>query len=203
MRPMVVPSTTTDALETRCRTARIGAASSLMRGTSCADNPVVEAAQSPWPALGALLVRDGAITPAQLEAALEEKRREPAKRIGEILVAQGVATRTQIARVLAEQHELPFVELNAMMIESEQDMTGGGMSGIQVASKTGTAEHGVDSKNTPPHGWYVAFAPADDPKVAVAVLVENGGDKGLAATGATIAAPIGHEVIAAALGTGS
>jgi len=94
-------------------------------------------------------------------------------------------------------------ELRAMMIESEQDMTGGGMSGIQVASKTGTAEHGVDSKNTPPHGWYVAFAPADDPKVAVAVLVENGGDKGLAATGATIAAPIGHEVIAAALGTGS
>ena len=82
----------------------------------------MEAAQSPWPALGALLVRDGAITPAQLETALEEKRRDPARRIGEILVAQGVATRTQIARVLAEQHELPFVELNAMMIESEAAM---------------------------------------------------------------------------------
>ncbi len=49
----------------------------------------------------------------------------------------------------------------------------------------------------------MAFAPADNPQVAVAVLVENGGDKGLQATGATVAAPIGHEVIAAALGGGS
>ena len=94
-------------------------------------------------------------------------------------------------------------QLRGMMIQSEKDMTGGGMSGLVVASKTGTAEHGVDSKNTPPHTWYVAFAPADNPQVAVAVLVENGGDKGLAATGATVAAPIGHEVIAAAVKGGS
>jgi peptidoglycan glycosyltransferase len=94
-------------------------------------------------------------------------------------------------------------QLRAMMIESEKDMTGGGMTGLVVASKTGTAEHGTDSKNTPPHAWYVAFAPADNPQVAVAVLVENGGDKGLAATGATVAAPIGHEVIAAAVKGGS
>ncbi|MFN8222542.1 MAG: ATPase, T2SS/T4P/T4SS family [Gaiellales bacterium] len=82
----------------------------------------MEAAHTPWPALGALLVRDGAITPAQLEAALAAKRESPSRRIGEILVDQGVATRTQIARVLAEQHELPFVELNATMIESEAAM---------------------------------------------------------------------------------
>ena len=82
----------------------------------------MEAAQSPWPALGTLLVRDGAITAAQLETALEEKRADPARRIGEILVSQGAASRTQIARVLAEQHELPFVELNATMIESEAAM---------------------------------------------------------------------------------
>lgn len=82
----------------------------------------MEAAQSPWPALGALLVRDGAITPAQLEVALEEKRASPTKRIGEILVAQGATTRTHIARVLAEQHELPFIELNSTMIESEAAM---------------------------------------------------------------------------------
>ncbi len=80
---------------------------------------VVEAAPSPWPVLGVLLVRDGAITPAQLTAALETKREIPAKRIGEILVEQGAATRSQIARVLAEQHELPFLELTAIMIEPE------------------------------------------------------------------------------------
>ena len=80
---------------------------------------VVEAAQSPWPVLGVLLVRDGAITPAQLDAALAAKRETPKKRIGEILVEQGAATRSQIARVLAEQHELPFLELTALMIEPE------------------------------------------------------------------------------------
>ena len=47
---------------------------------------------------------------------------------------------------------------------------------MQIAAKTGTAEHGDDPKTTPPHVWYVAFAPAEDPQVAVAVLVEDGGD---------------------------
>ena len=42
---------------------------------------------------------------------------------------------------------------------------------ISVAGKTGTAENsgGAD------HAWFVAFAPADDPKIAVAVLLENAG----------------------------
>ncbi len=82
----------------------------------------MEAARNPWPALGALLVRDGAITPAQLEEALEEKRRTPERRLGEILVEQGFATRTAIARVLAEQHELEFVELDFPSIEHEAAM---------------------------------------------------------------------------------
>jgi type IV pilus assembly protein PilB len=77
----------------------------------------VEAARNPWPALGTLLVRDGAITSEQLEIALEEKRRAPAKRLGEILVEQGFTTRRAVARVLAEQHELEFVELTAADIE--------------------------------------------------------------------------------------
>ncbi len=49
-----------------------------------------------------------------------------------------------------------------------------------------------------PHVWYVAFAPAEDPQVAVAVLVESGGDRSnLAATGGAVAAPIGRAVIGA------
>jgi peptidoglycan glycosyltransferase len=91
-------------------------------------------------------------------------------------------------------------QIRDMMIESEKSTAGSGrIAGLTIASKTGTAEHGTDPKTTPPHAWYVAFAPADDPKIAVAVLVTNGGDKGLAATGATVAAPIGRAVIAAAL----
>lgn len=95
-------------------------------------------------------------------------------------------------------------QLRDMMIASEEAMPGGqSVPGVTIASKTGTAEHGTDPKNTPPHTWYVAFAPADNPQVAVAVLVEDGGDRGLDATGSTVAAPIGHEVIAAALAGGA
>lgn len=94
--------------------------------------------------------------------------------------------------------------LTAMMVGSENRTQGGGkITGVQIASKTGTAEHGVDPKTTPPHNWYVAFAPAEDPRVAVAVLVENGGDRSLEATGGSRAAPIGRAVIASALGGGS
>ncbi len=91
-------------------------------------------------------------------------------------------------------------EIRDMMIASEQVTPGGGkLPGVTVASKTGTAEHGTKPKETPPHAWYVAFAPAKEPRVAVAVLVTNGGDRGLDATGATVAGPIGRAVLAAAL----
>jgi penicillin-binding protein A len=94
--------------------------------------------------------------------------------------------------------------ITQMMVGSERLTTGhGSVSGVTIASKTGTAEHGIDPKATPPHTWYSAFAPADHPRVAVSVLVENGGHLGDAATGASVAAPIGRDVIAAALGGGS
>jgi penicillin-binding protein A len=68
--------------------------------------------------------------------------------------------------------------------------TSAAISGVQVAGKTGTAEV-ADGES---HAWFAAFAPADDPRVVVAVLVENAG------TGGSIAAPVAREVIAAALG---
>jgi penicillin-binding protein A len=90
-------------------------------------------------------------------------------------------------------------KLTELMIGAEKDaQQKGAIPGVQIASKTGTAEHGSDPRNTPPHAWYIAFAPAQTPKVAVAVLVENGADR-LSATGGALAAPIGRAVIEAAL----
>ncbi|BAX90189.1 penicillin-binding protein [Mycobacterium shigaense] len=90
-------------------------------------------------------------------------------------------------------------KLTELMIGAEKDaQQKGAIPGVQIASKTGTAEHGTDPRNTPPHAWYIAFAPAQSPKVAVAVLVENGADR-LSATGGALAAPIGRAVIEAAL----
>jgi type IV pilus assembly protein PilB len=78
----------------------------------------MEAAHHPWPALGALLVRDGLVTEADLEAALVQQR-GTGKRLGEVLVERGMVTRTQVARVLAEQHELPFIELAESEVQVE------------------------------------------------------------------------------------
>jgi len=87
-------------------------------------------------------------------------------------------------------------KIRDMMIASEDRTRGAGKDpALKIASKTGTAEHGADPKANPPHGWYVAFAPADAPKVAVAVIVEEGGDRGLEATGGRLAAPIARAVI--------
>jgi peptidoglycan glycosyltransferase len=89
------------------------------------------------------------------------------------------------------------------MIGAEQvTQQKGAIPGVQIASKTGTAEHGTDPRNTPPHAWYIAFAPVQAPKVAIAVVVENGGNR-LSATGGAVAAPIARAVIAAALREGT
>lgn len=68
-----------------------------------------------------------------------------------------------------------------------------GGNSAHIVSKTGTAEHGATRGEYAPHVWYIAFAPDSD--VAVAVVVENGGGHGQGATGASVAAPIGREVI--------
>ena len=87
----------------------------------------------------------------------------------------------------------------AVMMQSVVDSgtgTAAQISGVSVAGKTGTSQTGQD---TAPHTWFVAFAPAENPVVAVAVIVENGGDLGDEATGGRVAAPIARAVIEAAL----
>jgi peptidoglycan glycosyltransferase len=74
--------------------------------------------------------------------------------------------------------------------------TAGQVPGVTVGGKTGTAQTGEDN---PPHAWFIAFAPAEDPVVAVAVVVENGGSLGSEATGGQVAAPVAREVIQAVL----
>ena len=70
------------------------------------------------------------------------------------------------------------------------------IDGVRVAGKTGTAQH---APNRPPHAWFIGFAPADDPKVAVAVVIEDGGNLGSEATGGALAAPIAADVMRAVL----
>jgi penicillin-binding protein A len=88
-------------------------------------------------------------------------------------------------------------QLTDMMVAVVDEGTGipAAIPGISVAGKTGTAQDGP----RPPHVWFMAFAPADDPKVAVAVVVENGGRLGNDATGGSVAGPIAKAVMEAVL----
>jgi peptidoglycan glycosyltransferase len=84
-------------------------------------------------------------------------------------------------------------ELTRMMTSVVANGTGrkAQITGIQVAGKTGTAQTDPEASD---HSWFVGFAPADHPRIAVAVFIKNGG-----ATGGDISAPIAREVMQAYL----
>jgi peptidoglycan glycosyltransferase len=64
--------------------------------------------------------------------------------------------------------------------------------GLEVAGKTGSAENPGGA----PHSWFVAFAPASNPQVAVCVMVEHGGE------GSQVAGPIARQLLQLALTQG-
>ncbi|MGH8940916.1 MAG: peptidoglycan D,D-transpeptidase FtsI family protein, partial [Actinomycetes bacterium] len=83
-------------------------------------------------------------------------------------------------------------DLNDMMVNVVENGTGSNaqIDGIRVGGKTGTAQQGTDRK---PHAWFISFAPANDPKVAVAVVLEDGGGAP-EVSGNQLAAPIARSV---------
>lgn len=68
--------------------------------------------------------------------------------------------------------------VGSMMEKCVENGTGTGaqISGIRVAGKTGTAEVGEGAD----HAWFVAYAPAENPKIALAIVLENAGTTGSA-----------------------
>jgi peptidoglycan glycosyltransferase len=87
-------------------------------------------------------------------------------------------------------------ELGEMMQNVVREGTGtaAALSGIDVAGKTGTAQIDPDRNITQP--WFIAYAPADHPKMAIAVTVERS-EGGF---GGTVAAPIAKAVLESLLG---
>jgi peptidoglycan glycosyltransferase len=83
------------------------------------------------------------------------------------------------------------------MVAVVEDGTGSNaaIDGVRVAGKTGTAQQGG---GRPPHAWFISFAPAEDPAVAVAVIIESGGGEA-EISGNRLAAPVAREVMAAVL----
>jgi len=109
-----------------------------------------------------------------------------------------------IAEFAPQEFSQPLSAANAaaltqMMVGVVESGTGTAaqIPGVTVAGKTGTAQHGEGAN---PHAWFVSFAPAEAPEVAVAVIVLDGGSLSSEATGGALAAPIARAVLEAALG---
>ena len=88
-----------------------------------------------------------------------------------------------------------MADLTAMMRRVVEEGTGTAAalssSGVAVAGKTGTAETGVAGRNA---AWFIGFAPAEAPVVAVAVVIED-----TSGTGGVVAAPVAAKVMRAAV----
>lgn len=87
-------------------------------------------------------------------------------------------------------------ELTDMMVAVVESGSGSraAVPGVQVAGKTGTAEFGT---NGAAHAWFTGFAPADEPNIAVAVVVESATNDWTGETGGVVAAPIAQQVLEA------
>lgn len=115
--------------------------------------------------------------------------------VREIIDQSGRVVRRFEPEVMAEAMSSDVADvLTQMMVAAVDNGTGTAaqIPGIKVAGKTGTAQT-VKGQN--PHTWFICFAPADDPQLAVAVIVENGGTFGSEATGGAVAAPMAKMIL--------
>jgi peptidoglycan glycosyltransferase len=103
---------------------------------------------------------------------------------------------TELSQAVSEQTASILTKMMVSVVDNGSGARAR-IDGVQVAGKTGTAQH---EKGKPPHAWFISFAPADDPKVAVAVVVEDGGVTGSEVGGGRVAAPIAKDVMEAVLG---
>ncbi|OFI07495.1 penicillin-binding protein A [Clostridium acetireducens DSM 10703] len=97
----------------------------------------------------------------------------------------------QIGKIMTNDESRIIKEFMREVVRSGTGR-GASVEGVEVCGKTGTADH-REGGYAPPHSWFIGFAPYDNPKVAVAVIVEEGGQGGIAA------ARIASEVIRTAL----
>jgi peptidoglycan glycosyltransferase len=105
----------------------------------------------------------------------------------------GVVTRTHARKYRQATTTKTAREITAMMVGAVESGTGTAaqIPGIQVAGKTGTAETGVQGRYT---SWFICFAPADHPRVAVAVVLQD-----QTGFGGQVSAPIAKAVMQAIL----
>lgn len=133
--------------------------------------------------VAAAIANDGQVPVPRLAREIIDQRGEIVTRFEPEIMGQAMAA--DVARATTN-----------MMVSVVASGTGTAaqIPGVEVAGKTGTSQT-VRGRN--PHTWFIAFAPANDPQLAVAVIVEHGGAFGSEATGGAVAAPLARQVLEA------
>jgi peptidoglycan glycosyltransferase len=115
--------------------------------------------------------------------------------VAEIRGPEGTVQRPHLpgSRLRQVMRPATAATLNRLMVESVDEgyARPAQIAGVKVGGKTGTAEVGAGRT---PHAWFVGYAPADNPRVAVAVILEHAG------SGTDVATPVGRRILEAALG---
>ncbi len=99
------------------------------------------------------------------------------------LATDGEAAHPQVVRGTSDKERLFTLDSSQMAgiraalagVVSRGTAASARIEGLTLAGKTGTAQNGTEKDPKPDHAWFVGFAPADNPKIVVAVMIEFGG----------------------------
>lgn len=98
-------------------------------------------------------------------------------------VVQNINTKIN-KNVISASNAAIIKEYMKNLVDSKVDSSWSYFQGTNAAGKTGTADYILpNGQNAVPHSWFIGFAPYDNPQIAVAVIVENGGYGSVAAAG--------------------
>ncbi len=156
------------------------------------DNP--DPAQTALTGIGQFDVRASALNMAQVSAAVAQNGSvmNPfmVKEISSPdLRVLDTTTPTTYGQAMSPQNAEALTDMMVQVVERGTG-SGGAIPGVRVAGKTGTAETGNSADTV----WFTSFAPAGDPQVAVAVVLQGAGG-----SGGSLAAPIARSVMEAVL----
>ncbi len=161
--------------------------------------PVAELADDPaalaQSGIGERDVRASPLNMAMVAAAVANHGVTPAPYlVNRLFDADGNTVKTFTSNPLGRAMDPATSDVLAQMMErvvTEGTGRSAAVPGVRVAGKTGTSS----GPNGLPNPWFIGFAPVEDPSIALAVLVEEGGDLGESASGGSVAAPIAAQLI--------
>jgi peptidoglycan glycosyltransferase len=165
-----------------------------------ATSVIPEKQDPPATAQSAIGQRDVRVSPLQM-ASVAATIANGGRRMAPFVGQEVVSDRGQVVKRFEGEDlgqaipERVAGDLRDMMLQVVESGTGTAaqIPNLPVAGKTGTAQH---ARGRAPHAWFIGFTGAGDRSIAVAVVVEEGGDVGSEITGGRTAAPIARKVMA-------